>query len=133
MAEAARNGLRGDDQAQLPGERPGGRFLHEHRGRGLKELRGDIPGITANNARRTITIRLVQPRGDFLSILALLFAAPVPAGNVTWRTSPRADPPSTGLYHIVDYTPNQDFTLVRNRYFKPTRRTRPVPTAFTFG
>ena len=33
------------------------------------------------------------------------------------------DLPSTGPYHIVDYTPNQDFTLVRNRYFKPTRWT----------
>jgi peptide/nickel transport system substrate-binding protein len=92
-----------------------------------KELRGDIPGITANNARRTITIRLEQPRGDFLAILALLFAAPVPAGTSPEDQSTR-DLPSSGPYHIVDYTPNQDFTLVRNRYFKPTRWTpRPGP------
>ena len=42
---------------------------------------GDISGITANNAKRTIVIRMAKPRGDFLTILALLFAAPVPAAR----------------------------------------------------
>jgi len=42
---------------------------------------GDISGISANNAKRTITIRMAKPRGDFLTIVALLFAAPVPQGT----------------------------------------------------
>src|SRR5438876_8525926 len=32
---------------------------------------GNIPGIIINNKKRTITIKLVSPRGDFLTILAL--------------------------------------------------------------
>jgi len=43
-----------------------------------KTLKGDISGIQVNNARRTIKIKLTTPRGDFLTILSLLFAAPVP-------------------------------------------------------
>src|SRR4029453_18765301 len=80
---------------------------------------GDISGITANNGKRTITIRLAMPRGDFLTILALLFAAPVP---------PTTDPsiqngsiPGTGPYKFSDYDPNRSFTMVRNPYFKPTK------------
>ena len=80
---------------------------------------GDISGIVTNNAKRTITIRLATPRGDFLTILALLFAAPVP---------PTTDPsiqngsiPGTGPYKFSNYDPNRSFTMVRNPYFKPTK------------
>src|SRR5512133_831908 len=40
---------------------------------------GNIAGIVVNNKKRTITVKLTKPRGDFLTILALLFAAPVPS------------------------------------------------------
>jgi peptide/nickel transport system substrate-binding protein len=85
-----------------------------------KTLKGDIPGIKTNNAKRTIVIRLTKPRGDFLTILALLFAAPVPAGtpNTDQSTNPI---PATGPYRISSYTPNVGFTMVRNKYFKPTK------------
>ena len=43
---------------------------------------GNISGIITNNKKRTITIKLSTPRGDFLTILALIFAAPVPAQHV---------------------------------------------------
>jgi peptide/nickel transport system substrate-binding protein len=86
-----------------------------------KTLKGDIPGIKANNRKRTITIRLVSPRGDFLTIIALGFAAPVPAG--TPPSIQNGTIPSTGPYRISNYDVNRSFTMVRNKYFKPTRFT----------
>src|SRR5919204_234014 len=83
-------------------------------------LKGDIPGIVANNAKRTVTFKLVAPRGDFLSIMALLFASPVPAGTPNSDQSSN-NLPSTGPYHIIDYTQNVGGTLVRNKFFKPTK------------
>src|SRR5919204_477993 len=84
-----------------------------------KTLKGDIRGIQVNNARRTIKIRLSSPRGDFLTILALGFAAPVPAG--TPSAIQNGTIPSTGPYRISNYTVNEGFTMVRNKYFKPTK------------
>ena len=80
---------------------------------------GDIPGIKTNNAKRTIVIRLSKPRGDFLTIVALIFAAPVPSG--TSAAIHNGDIPATGPYRISNYDPNRGFTMVRNKYFKPTR------------
>jgi peptide/nickel transport system substrate-binding protein len=80
---------------------------------------GDISGIVANNAKRTITIRLASPRGDFLTILALLFAAPVPAS--TDPSIQNGSIPGTGPYKFSNYDPNRSFTMVRNPFFKPTK------------
>ena len=80
---------------------------------------GDISGIVTNNAKRTINIRLVSPRGDFLTILALLFAAPVP-GN-TDPAIQNGSIPGTGPYKFSNYDPNRSFTMVRNPFFKPTK------------
>jgi len=85
-------------------------------------LRGNIQGIVTNNAKRTVTYKLSQPRGDFLSIMALLFASPVPGGTPDDDQSTK-DLASSGPYHIIDYVPAQGFTLVRNRFFKPTKDT----------
>src|SRR5436190_17657699 len=85
-----------------------------------KTLKGTIGGIATNNARRTVVFHLVKPRGDFLSELALLFAAPVPTGTPDADQSTK-NLPSTGGYHIINYTPNQGFTLARNKYFKPSK------------
>jgi len=84
-----------------------------------KTLKGDISGIKANNRKRTITIRLTSPRGDFLTILALGFAAPVPSG--TPAAIQNGTIPSTGPYRISNYDVNRSFTMVRNKYFKPTK------------
>jgi peptide/nickel transport system substrate-binding protein len=84
-----------------------------------KTLTGDISGIKTNNAKRTIVIKLTKPRGDFLTILALIFAAPVPAG--TPNSILNGNIPSTGPYRISSYTPNVGFTMVRNTHFKPTK------------
>ena len=80
---------------------------------------GDISGIVTNNAKRTINIRLDKPRGDFLTILALLFAAPVP-GN-TDPAIQNGTIPGTGPYKFTNYDPNRSFTMARNPYFKPTK------------
>jgi len=84
-----------------------------------KNLTGDIPGIKTNNARRTISIKLTKRRGDFLTILALLFAAPVPTG--TPNAIQNGTIPSTGPYRIINYDPSRGFSMVRNKYFKPTK------------
>ena len=80
---------------------------------------GDISGIVTNNSKRTITIKLAKPRGDFLTILALLFAAPVP-GN-TDPAIQNGSIPGTGPYKFSNYDPNRSFTMVRNPFFKPTK------------
>jgi peptide/nickel transport system substrate-binding protein len=80
---------------------------------------GNISGIITNNKKRTITIKLSKPRGDFLTILALIFAAPVPANTSTAILNGTI--PASGPYRITGYDPNRGFTMVRNRYFKPTK------------
>jgi peptide/nickel transport system substrate-binding protein len=80
---------------------------------------GNIPGIIVNNSKRSIVIKLVAPRGDFLTIIALLFAAPVPANSPT--SIENGTIPATGPYRITGYDPNRGFTMVRNKFFKPTR------------
>src|SRR5215510_14275486 len=80
---------------------------------------GDISGIVTNNSKRTITIKLAKPRGDFLTIVALLFAAPVPAS--TGPAIQNGSIPGTGPYKFSNYDPNRSFTMVRNPYFKPTK------------
>jgi peptide/nickel transport system substrate-binding protein len=80
---------------------------------------GNIPGIIVNNKKRTITIKLVSPRGDFLTILALLFAAPVPGS--TGPEIQNGSIPGTGPYKFASYDPNRSFVMVRNPFFKKTK------------
>jgi peptide/nickel transport system substrate-binding protein len=83
-----------------------------------KTRRGGISGIVTDDATRRITIHLAKPQGDFANILAMIFAAPVPAGTPAKDAS--AHPiPSTGPYVISSYTPSRGFTLVRNPHFRP--------------
>src|SRR5437660_219684 len=97
-----------------------------------KTLRGDIPGVVTNNAKRTVTYKLVAPRGDFLSILALLFASPVPTGTPN-KDESTANLPSTGPYHVVGYAQGVGGSLVRNKFFRPSRWVkRPNPNKITF-
>ncbi|MGZ4372048.1 MAG: ABC transporter substrate-binding protein [Gaiellaceae bacterium] len=81
--------------------------------------RGSIPGLRADNATGSITIRLRKPQGDFSNLLATPFAAPVPAGT-PMRYQASKPVPSTGPYAISEVRPFSGFTLVRNRFFVPT-------------
>ena len=84
-----------------------------------KSKKGEISGITTDDATGKITIKLVKAQGDFQNILATIFAAPVPSGTSSkdQSTSPI---PSTGPYMIQSYKPNREFVLVRNPNFKET-------------
>jgi len=74
-----------------------------------------ISGITATGNQ--ITIKLVQPAGDFPNILALSFASPEPIeinqyipDDPTFRTHFVSD----GPYHITKYVAEKDIELARN-------------------
>jgi peptide/nickel transport system substrate-binding protein len=84
-----------------------------------KTKKGDISGITTDDATGKITIKLLKPQGDFQNILATIFAAPVPASTPAKDQSTHPIP-STGPYQIQSYSPNRQFTLIRNPNFKPT-------------
>ena len=84
-----------------------------------KTKTGEISGITTDDATGKITIKLVKPQGDFQNILATIFAAPVPQGTPA-KDQSTTPIPSTGPYKIVSYTPNREFVVARNPYFKPT-------------
>ncbi|HVS84696.1 MAG TPA: ABC transporter substrate-binding protein, partial [Gaiellaceae bacterium] len=78
--------------------------------------KGDISGITTNDATGKITIKLSAPEGDFEYIMATTFAALVPAGspNKDQSTTPL---PSSGPYMIQSYKPNKQAIIVRNPNF----------------
>lgn len=75
--------------------------------------KGHITGIIANDSAGTIEIKLDQPRGDFLYILATEFANLVPTGTPASDQSTKPIP-GTGPYMVQSYTPNRSFTIVRN-------------------
>ena len=85
-----------------------------------KTRRGGISGIVADDAARTITFRLVRSRNDFANVLAMPFAAAVPAGTPAKDVSATSPVPGTGPYAIASYAPNRSVVLVRNANFVPT-------------
>ncbi|MDQ5820938.1 MAG: ABC transporter substrate-binding protein [Actinomycetota bacterium] len=80
---------------------------------------GQITGITTDDATGDITIKLTDPRGDFSNILAMEFAAIVPA-NTPAKDQSTTPIPSTGPYMIESFKPNKSFVVVRNPHFEPT-------------
>jgi peptide/nickel transport system substrate-binding protein len=78
-----------------------------------KTKKGHIGGIEADDSTGKIVIHLVSPRGTFSNELAMLFAAPLPAGT------PRKDlsgdpPPATGPYEISHAKPGGGWEYSRN-------------------
>jgi peptide/nickel transport system substrate-binding protein len=84
-----------------------------------KTKKGDIPGITADDATGKITIKLVKAQGDFVNVLATIFAAPVPQDTPA-KDQSTTPIPATGPYMIQSNSPNRQFVMVRNPQFKPT-------------
>jgi ABC-type transport system substrate-binding protein len=81
-----------------------------------------ISGLTALDAR-TLTITLVQPAGDFLSILALPGFAPVPgeyAASYTVGENYGGHVVGTGPYTPTTYIPGKTVVLDRNPNWDPT-------------
>jgi peptide/nickel transport system substrate-binding protein len=87
--------------------------------------KGHISGIITNDANRTVEIKLDQPRGDFLYILAMEFSHFVPCG--TPATDQSTHPiPATGPYIVQSYQPNRSITLVRNPNYNDQIPTMPT-------
>jgi peptide/nickel transport system substrate-binding protein len=74
---------------------------------------GDISGIVVDDAARSIEVRLVESRGDFLNVLAMMFSAVVPASTPA-KDQSTVGIPATGPYMIERHVPNRRVTLVRN-------------------
>ena len=79
---------------------------------------GSIRGIITDDADRTIEIQLRAPQADFLNILAMMFAALVPAGTPADDQSTKRIP-ANGPYMIERYVPDQIVSVVRNPRWEP--------------
>jgi peptide/nickel transport system substrate-binding protein len=79
--------------------------------------RGGISGIITNDTARTVEIKLTSPRGDFLYILGIPFAAILPKATPASDQSTRGIP-ATGPYMQQSYQPNRSFVFVRNPNYK---------------
>jgi len=76
----------------------------------------DIEGVKATDDF-TVVFRLIQPASDFLNILGMVFASPVPVEYLEYLPdSPdfRQHTISNGPYQIVKYIPNRLIQLERN-------------------
>jgi peptide/nickel transport system substrate-binding protein len=78
--------------------------------------KGGIPGIKTNDKTGEVQITLEKPRGTFTNELALMFAAPVPAGTPMEDLS-NDPPPGTGPYMIVNSKPGRGWEYERNPYW----------------
>lgn len=72
-----------------------------------------ISGITTDDAKGQITIRLTAPYGAFEDVLALPALAPVPSGT-PFRNEARQPPPGVGPYELQHVVPGHSFALVKN-------------------
>jgi peptide/nickel transport system substrate-binding protein len=81
--------------------------------------KGGIPGIVTDDANGRIVIHLVTPRSTFSNELAMLFAAPLPAGTKHEDLS-ASPPPGTGPYEIVSSHPGRSWEYRRNPEWEKT-------------
>jgi peptide/nickel transport system substrate-binding protein len=80
---------------------------------------GGISGITADDAKGTVSFTLDRPDGTFLDYMAMPFAFIVPKGTPArdistvpaWRVA-------TGPYRISGYVPKDHITITRNPAFR---------------
>jgi peptide/nickel transport system substrate-binding protein len=82
-----------------------------------KTKKGGISGIVVNDANRTVEIKLSSPRGDFMDILGIPFAAILPKSTPASDQSTKGIP-ATGPYMEQSYKPNRSFVFVRNPNYK---------------
>lgn len=77
---------------------------------------GDISGIRANDETGEITIELTEPDGAFSNVLAMEFAALVPA-DTPFENATKDPAPGVGPYKLTKSVPNREFVLERNARF----------------
>lgn len=78
--------------------------------------KGDISGITTDDATGEITIKLVDPDGQFPFVLAQLFATPVPS-DTPFSNQTKTPPPGVGPFKISEVDGTRGFTLAKNAAF----------------
>jgi peptide/nickel transport system substrate-binding protein len=81
-----------------------------------KRRGGGVRGITTDDRTGAITIRLTQPDGTFPNVLAMVFAAPVPAATPFTNRAAKP-PPGVGPYRYAKVEPGRGFELARNDRF----------------
>jgi peptide/nickel transport system substrate-binding protein len=74
-------------------------------------------GISADPAKRTITINLKAPDPEFKYRLAVPHASIVPAASPAKDAGTHALP-GTGAYYFASYNPNKQLVMKRNPHFK---------------
>jgi peptide/nickel transport system substrate-binding protein len=75
--------------------------------------KGDISGITTDDAARTITIKLNGPNGQFPFILSMPFASLVPS-DTPFEVMTKNPPPSNGPFTITEVQGSRKFVLEKN-------------------
>ena len=77
------------------------------------KAKGDISGITADDATRKITIKIKQPSGQFPFILAMDFAGLVP-GDTPFENQTKSPPPGVGPFKITSVSTGRSFVMEKN-------------------
>ena len=77
------------------------------------KAKGDISGITADDATRKITIKIKQPSGQFPFILAMDFAGLVP-GDTPFTNETKSPPPGVGPFKITSVATGRSFVMEKN-------------------
>jgi peptide/nickel transport system substrate-binding protein len=75
--------------------------------------KGDISGITSDEATRKITIKINQASGQFPFILAMWFSGLVP-GDTPFENLTKNPPPGVGPFKITKVQTGRSFVLERN-------------------
>jgi peptide/nickel transport system substrate-binding protein len=77
---------------------------------------GDISGIETNDKTGEVTVKLTDPDGTILNVLAMTFAAILPA-DTPFKNLSADPPPGVGPYKITKSEPNREFVLEKNKFF----------------
>jgi peptide/nickel transport system substrate-binding protein len=77
---------------------------------------GDISGIETNDQTGEVTIKLTDPDGTILNVLAMTFAAVLP-GDTPFENLSADPPPGVGPYKITRSVPNREFVMEKNANF----------------
>lgn len=80
-----------------------------------------ISGITTDDNTGDITIQLEKPNGTFNSVLALMFAAPVPPATTLDKDVTNNPPPASGPFVITKVNAPNTLTMERNPQFKTVK------------
>ena len=76
-----------------------------------------ISGIVTDDSKGTVEIKLAQPQSDFLYVLSIPFASPVPA-STPQKDTENPPPAGNGPYYFSSYSPGKQIVMLRNPHWK---------------